>query len=98
MIPRTSDEILLDLAKLLSNFNGREYSGAIRRETLFFGDLGMVSIDAIIFGETLEERYGRKLPFHQFLASVGRQDVHDIAVGELVEFLNEQLNAGGGRS
>ena len=42
----TSDAILADLAAILSNFNGREYSGVIDRETLFFGELGMASIDA----------------------------------------------------
>jgi acyl carrier protein len=91
MSTRTAEQILEDLAGILGNFNGREYSGEIGAETLFFGDLGLVSIDAIVLAETLEQFYGRTLPFNEFLASVGRQGVRDIEVGELVHFLQQQL-------
>ena len=29
---------------------------------------GLASIDAVVLGETLESRYGRKLPFHELMA------------------------------
>ena len=81
------DKILADLAKLLADFQGREYSGTIDRTTLFFADLGFASIDAIVLGETLEAFYAQKLPFNAFLASAGRSGSQDISVGELVDFL-----------
>jgi len=95
MTSRTQDQILLDLQSLLRDFNGREYSGDIGPETLFFGDLGMVSIDAVILAETLERFYGRTFPFSQFLAEVARDGVRDIRLGELARFLHEHLHGPG---
>ncbi len=87
----TKDEIMNDVASVLRNFNGREYSGDIDSNTRFFGDLGLASIDAVVLGETLEEHYGRKLPFHLFMADLGRRAVRDIPLGELVSFLHQHL-------
>ena len=91
MSGRTREQILTDLAGLLSNFHGKEYSGDIGPETLFFGDLGLVSIDAVVLGETLEKFYGRKFPFQQFLSDLGTQGARDIELGKLAEFLQRHL-------
>jgi acyl carrier protein len=88
---RTKEQIMNDVAGILRNFNGREYSGDIDSNTLFFGDLGLASIDAVVLGETLEEHYGRKLPFHLFMADLGRRAVRDITLGELAAFLHQHL-------
>ncbi|MCS6851307.1 MAG: acyl carrier protein [Gemmataceae bacterium] len=88
------EQVLNDLAGLLRNFNGREYSGIINSQTRFFADLGLASIDAVVLGETIEEHYGRKIPFHEFMAELGRRQVRDIELGALVDFLHEQLNKG----
>jgi acyl carrier protein len=90
---RTKDEIMNDVAAILRNFNGREYSGDIGPDTCFFGDLGLASIDAVVLGETLEEHYGRKIPFYLFMADLGRRAVRDIPLGDLVAFLQRHLNA-----
>jgi acyl carrier protein len=89
----TTERILSDVAGILRNFNGREYSGDIGPETCFFADLGLASIDAVVLGETLEEHYGRKIPFHLFMADLGRRAVRDIKLGDLVAFLHQHLNA-----
>jgi acyl carrier protein len=89
----TQDQIMKDVAGVLRDFNGREYYDAIGPETLFFGDLGLASIDAVVLGETLEEHYGRKLPFHLFMADLGRRAQRDMPLGELVSFLHQHLNA-----
>ena len=90
---RTKEQIQHDVSDMLRNFNGREYSGDIGPETCFFGDLGLASIDAVVLGETLEEHYGRKIPFHLFMADLGRRAVRDIELGDLVAFLHQHLNA-----
>ncbi len=89
----TTEQIQGDVAGILRHFNGREYSGDIGAETCFFADLGLASIDAVVLGETLEEHYGRKLPFHLFMADLGRRAVRDIKISDLVAFLHQQLNA-----
>ena len=73
-----SSRILADLAGILRNFHGREYSGAIGPETRFFADLGLASIDAVVLGETLEAHYGRPLPFGDLMAELGSRADRDL--------------------
>jgi acyl carrier protein len=88
---RTQQQIVDELAEILRNFQGREYSEEIGPQTLFFGDLGFVSIDAVVLGETLESFYQQEIPFNLFLTEAGRQPVTDIEVGQLAEFLHRHL-------
>jgi acyl carrier protein len=83
--------ILAEVARLLGQFQGREYSGTIGPETRFFADLGLASIDAVVLGEALQAHYGRPLPFGDLLAELGRRIDRDLTVGELVEFLHRNL-------
>ena len=89
----TRHSILNDLRGLLVNFNGREYSEDIGPDTMLFADLGLVSIDAVILGETLERVYERPFPFSRFLAEIGREGLRDLPLGRLVTFLDDQLTA-----
>lgn len=82
-----------DVAKLLSNFEGREYSDPIGPETQFFADLGLASIDAVVLGEKLQDHYGRTLPFGDLMADLGRRTDRDLRIGELVDFLTLHLAA-----
>ena len=88
---RSTPEILADVAGILSDFQGREYSGPIDRETRFFADLGLASIDAVVLGEMLQEHYGRPLPFGELMADLGRRADRDLSIGELTEFLARNL-------
>jgi acyl carrier protein len=87
----TCDEILSDVASILRNFHGREYSGPIDRETRFFGDLGLASIDAVVLGEALEQHFGRTLPFGELMAELGSRADRDLRLGELADFLRKHL-------
>ncbi|MEQ8787395.1 MAG: phosphopantetheine-binding protein [Pirellulaceae bacterium] len=89
---RTYDDVLADLAQMLANFEGKEYSGEIGAQTQFFGELGYASIDAVVLSEKLEEFYGQKFPFHEFIADLRERDVDDIEVGRLAEFLHRHLS------
>ena len=91
-IPATEPDILADLARVFADFQGREYSGPIAPSTRFFADLGLASIDAVVLGETLQERYGRPLPFGDLLAELGRREDRDLTLGELAAFLARSLH------
>jgi acyl carrier protein len=93
MTGTSAQAIISDLAALVRDFDGREYSGPIDRSTCFFSDLGMASIDAVVLGEKLERLYGRKLPFNELLADLGRRGADDLELGELVDFLHTHLNS-----
>jgi acyl carrier protein len=89
--PRSREQLLADLAGILANFEGKEYSSAIGPQTKFFGEMGYASIDAVVLSEKLEEFYGRKFAFHEFIADLRARNVDDIEVGELAAFLHRQM-------
>jgi acyl carrier protein len=84
-------EILDDITEILSEQTGGSLAAAVSEETRFFADLGLASIDAVVLTETLQEHYGRSLPFHELIAEVGRRTERDLAIGELVAFLEAHL-------
>ena len=89
----TTSELLNDLENLFRDFHGREYDGPIGPETRFFADLGLASIDAVVLGETLEERYGQKLPFGELMGDLGRRTDRDLRLDELVSFLQTHIKS-----
>ncbi|HWE40516.1 MAG TPA: acyl carrier protein [Isosphaeraceae bacterium] len=91
MKTRSHAELLDDLARILAEFQGREYSGPIGAGTRFFADLGLASIDAVVLGEQLQRRYGRPLPFGELMAELGRRADRDLTLGELAAFLERSL-------
>jgi len=87
----TRASIESDVAQILSNFEGREYSDPIEAETRFFADLGLASIDAVVLGETLQTHFGRPLPFGDLMAELGQREDRDLRIGELNDFLVRHL-------
>lgn len=72
-----------------------EYSGEITEQTGIFRDLGFESIDAVALGSAIEELYDRSLPFAEFLMKANERQATDITIGELLDFLVEQLPGAG---
>jgi acyl carrier protein len=87
------DEILESLNEILRNFQGREYSGSLNRDTRFFADLGFASIDAVVLGEKLDEQFDRQFPFNTLLSELAEQGAEDLTLGEMVTFLSDQMQA-----
>jgi acyl carrier protein len=91
-MPRSFDEVFGEIAGLLRNFEGREYSGEITAHTRFFDDLGCASIDAVVLGEQLEQHFGQKLPFNDLLMDLGNRGATDLEIGELARFVHRYLS------
>jgi acyl carrier protein len=88
-------EITADVLNLLTQLaRDWEYSGEISTRTLLFADLGFESIDAVVLASHVQDHYQRQLPFPELLAELGRREVKDITIGELVEFIHFHLNNG----
>ena len=87
----SESQILADVAGLLGQLRGDEFSGGIGPGTRFFADLGLASIDAVVLGEALERHYGRPLPYGELMADLGRRTDRDMTIGELVAFLGRSL-------
>jgi acyl carrier protein len=85
--PQVRDAILELLEQLAGDW---EYDGEIGPETAFIADLGLESLDIVVLGTMIQERYGR-LPFPEFLNEIGQRPVEqrDLTVAELVVFVCE---------
>lgn len=87
------ETILADVLELVNQLaEDWEYSGTISPETYLFADLGFESIDAVVLASFVQERYQRQFPFPELLAELGRREVKDIRLGELVEFIHQHLD------
>ena len=88
----SEDEILADVARMLADFQGREYLRIIARSTRFFADLGLASIDAVVLGEMLQEHYQRPPALRRADGrELGRREDRDLSIGELIAFLFKNL-------
>jgi acyl carrier protein len=93
MMGATREQIVLDLEKIFKDTMGDwEYSGEITAETRLFADLGLESIDIVALGGAIEEHYRRTFPFAEWLTSMREQQVDDIRVRDVVQFLYDNLN------
>lgn len=88
----TREAILADLIAIMREMTDWEYPEEITRETRFFADLGLESIDAVVFGEAMEAHYRRRFPYAEFLRELGERAQRDVQLGELVDFLYAHLN------
>lgn len=91
-------QILAGVLDMMDQLAGDwEYSGEITPSTYLLGDLGLESLDLVVLGTMIQQRYGR-LPFAEFLAEIGQRpaEERDISVGELVAYVCQHRGAGAG--
>jgi acyl carrier protein len=92
---KTREEIAQDILQLLQELaDDWEYSGEITPQTRLFTDMGLTSLDVVVLGTAIQERYGQTFPFLEFYAEIGQRDVQDIPIGEWVEFIYKHLAVG----
>lgn len=87
----TDHDLLAELRLIFQEEMGVDPMTPIDLETMFFGDLGLASIDAVVLGEAIQARFGRVLPYDRLMAEIGARSQRDLAVSELVEFLRLHL-------
>ncbi|HET7767681.1 MAG TPA: acyl carrier protein [Chloroflexota bacterium] len=90
----TSTQLLSEVLELITSLaEDWEYEGAITPETLLFGELGLESLDLVVLGTAIQERYGR-VPFAEFLTDIGRRAAQDVSIGQLVTFIDQNRQPG----
>jgi len=82
------EEVLKILTDLREDW---EYSDEITEQTGIFKDLEFESIDAVAMGSAIEEHFNQSLPFAEFLTKANERQAEDITVGEVLDFLLENL-------
>jgi acyl carrier protein len=70
-----------------------DYSDEVTEQTGLFSDMEFESIDAVALGSAIEDHFNQRIPFSEFLAGAYERKAEDISVGELLDFVHEQLNS-----
>lgn len=68
-----------------------DYSTPLGPDSLLFTGLGLESLDAVVLGTSIQEHFGRPLPFAELFAEIGRMQ-RDLSIKELVDFVDKHLN------
>jgi acyl carrier protein len=90
----TRQQIRTELISLLKQARDDwDESTVITEDTGLFLDLGFESIDAVGLGSVLEQHFGKILPFPEFMSRAREEDLSDITVGRLVDFLEQNLES-----
>ncbi|HSD78778.1 MAG TPA: acyl carrier protein [Solirubrobacteraceae bacterium] len=82
-------QVLATILELLNELaDDWEYDGEIGPGTRFVADLGLESLEIVVLGTLIQQRYGR-LPFAEYLEELGQLPVEerDLTVAALVEFV-----------
>ncbi|MFF5189129.1 acyl carrier protein [Streptomyces sp. NPDC000345] len=100
MTPVTADEesVLADLTGMLTRLLEDEYGvddAEIGMETTFHRDLELESIDLVTLAGLLQERYGDRVNFAEFLAGMEFDEIIELTVGRLVTHVVTSLETAG---
>ena len=69
----SESELLAELQSVFRDVAGGRSDDPIDRETRFFADLGLASIDAVVLGEAIQQHFERPIPFSELMADLGRR-------------------------
>jgi len=90
---RATRDILNTVAGFIREVIGEEYIDdiEIEPETTFADDLEMESIEIVEFAEKIRDYYGETVDFAQWISGMELDDIINLSVGEVVDYLNSCL-------
>jgi acyl carrier protein len=94
--PATEHTVLAEITSMLTALLEDEYGVddvEIGMTTTFNRDLELESIDLVTLAGLLQERYGTKVNFAEFLAGMEFDEIIELTVGRLVEYVVQSLKA-----
>lgn len=86
-------KVLDDVRAILAEVIGQDYLAdlSIDFATSFYGDLEIESIELVALAEELETRYGDRIDFPAWIATMEVDEIIAMTVGELVTFIARSL-------
>ncbi|MGI5451752.1 acyl carrier protein [Streptomyces sp. CA-249302] len=96
--PADEATVLADISSLLARLLEDEYGlddVEIGMATTFNRDLELESIDLVTLAGLLDEKYGKQVNFAEFLAGMEFDEIIELTVGRLVEYVVQSLKAAG---
>jgi acyl carrier protein len=93
----TPDRILAEVRAMLIEIIGPEYalSLEINMRTSFEADLELESIEFVRLASMLNEHFGDRVDFVDFLADKGFNEIINLTVGEVVTYIADCLTPAG---
>jgi acyl carrier protein len=89
----TRDQILAEVLELLNSVaQDWEFEGPVGAHTRLFADLAFESLELVILGAKIQERFNQVFPFPELFAEIGQRQVRDLTIGEWVAFIERHLN------
>jgi hypothetical protein len=89
----TRDQILAEVLELLNSVaQDWEFEGPVGAHTRLFADLAFESLELVILGAKIQERFNQVFPFPELFAEIGQRQVRDLTIGEWVTFIERHLN------
>lgn len=90
---QTQTDVLAEIGGLIRDvLDGYDPDAVpITRETSFQQDLAFESIDIVVLGAKLTERYGAAVNFPAYLSTLTIQEIIALRVGDLVDYVEEAL-------
>ena len=88
----TRESVRRDLIELLKDAREDfDHSLVITDSTGIFNELGFESIDAVGLSSALAGHFEQTLPFPEFMSKAKEMQLKDITVGQLLDFLMQNL-------
>jgi acyl carrier protein len=84
-------EIAALIEQILDEAGLGEPEDEITRDTVFHADLELQSIDLVVLGGLLEEKYGPSVKLAAFAAELDAEQILGLTVGQLVDYVLRQV-------
>ena len=85
----THGAVLAEVARMVASVIGEGYvtEDEITPDTAFYDDLEIESIEFIALGEVLQARYGERIDFPAWIATMDVDEIIGMRVGQLVDHI-----------
>ncbi len=93
----TTTTVLAEITEMLREvLDGYDVADLeVTMDTTFHDDLEMESIDLVALGGRLTERYGERVNFAEFVAALDLDEIIELKVGRLVDYVVSAHQAAG---
>jgi acyl carrier protein len=88
----TSEQIVKEVLDLLQGVaRDWDFDGPLTANTRLFADLAFESLELVILGAAVQQRFGQTFPFAEFFADMAKRDTKDLTVAEWAAFIERHL-------
>jgi acyl carrier protein len=89
---RTRQQVLAGVLDLVQSVaRDWDFAAPLTERTRLYADLAFESLDLVVLGAAVQERFEQTFPFPALFAEIGQRESRDLTIGEWVDFLEQHL-------